>query len=77
MPNSRILETKHAEFHALGLVLDTGYDDSPIVVPATSDGPGYRLPRTWLGEKVSIHDEIGPDSEKFTRQLVSILRSSA
>ncbi|WP_063047016.1 FAD-dependent monooxygenase [Nocardia pseudovaccinii] len=60
----RIQETKHAEFHALDLVLNTGYDDSPIVVPATggcSGLPGYRLPHVWLEDDISIYDELGTD----------------
>ncbi|MEH0421469.1 FAD-dependent monooxygenase [Streptomyces sp. B21-083] len=58
----RIQETKHAEFHALDLVLDTGYDDSPIVVPGATQGrgrPGYRLPHVRLGENGSLYDELG------------------
>ncbi|WP_416981184.1 FAD-dependent monooxygenase [Streptomyces sp. T028] len=62
--DSRIQETKHAEFHALDLVLDTGYDDSPIVVPAAEELPGrvgYRLPHVRLGADGSLYDELGPD----------------
>ena len=41
--HTRIQETKHAEFHALDLVLDVGYD-SPIVSRSDADGlAGYRL----------------------------------
>jgi 2-polyprenyl-6-methoxyphenol hydroxylase-like FAD-dependent oxidoreductase len=62
---SRIQATKHAEFHALGLVLDTGYDDSPIVVPTVKDGlparVGHRLPHVRLGENGSLFDQLGRD----------------
>lgn len=58
----RIQQTKHAEFHSIDLVLDVGYDKSPIVVPAASDGsvrPGYRLPHAWVHGDVSLYDELG------------------
>jgi 2-polyprenyl-6-methoxyphenol hydroxylase-like FAD-dependent oxidoreductase len=54
---SRIQATKHAEFHALDLVLDVGIDDSPIV--DGSGGPaGRRLPHAWVGDR-SLYDELG------------------
>ncbi|WP_443041598.1 aromatic-ring hydroxylase C-terminal domain-containing protein [Streptomyces sp. B21-083] len=55
-------ETKHAEFHSLSLVLEPDYADSPIVVPTVAEGPGrpgHRLPHVWLGEGVSLYDELG------------------
>jgi hypothetical protein len=60
--HARIQQTKRAEFYALDLVLDVGYEDSPIVVPSTWNGPGrpgYRLPHAWLREGVSLYDELG------------------
>lgn len=62
--HSRIQETKHAESHALDLVLDTGYADSPIIVSAAKGGlgrPGHRLPHVWLRKSVSLFDKLGPD----------------
>lgn len=60
--DEQIQRTKDAEFHAVDFVLDTGYDDSPIVVPTPSPiaaRPGYRLPHAWLRENVSVYDELG------------------
>jgi 2-polyprenyl-6-methoxyphenol hydroxylase-like FAD-dependent oxidoreductase len=62
--DARIQETKYGEFNAQELVLDAGYDDSPIIEPSTSNGlarPGYRLPHTWLGEGASLYDQLGAD----------------
>ncbi len=53
----RIQETKHAEFHALDLVLDVGVQGSPIVA-GCSDLAGRRLPHGWIGER-SLYDELG------------------
>ncbi|KUN04357.1 hypothetical protein AQI96_37235 [Streptomyces canus] len=62
---SRIQATKHAEFHALDLVLGTGYDDSPIVVTTERDGrpgrAGHRLPHVRLDGNGSLYDELGQD----------------
>ncbi|MGI8711997.1 MAG: FAD-dependent monooxygenase [Solirubrobacteraceae bacterium] len=51
-----IQETKHAEFHALELVLDVGVRDSPVVAP----GSGGRLPHAWLDDGRSLYDALGP-----------------
>ncbi|GAA2851140.1 FAD-dependent oxidoreductase [Pseudonocardia halophobica] len=62
--HSRIQQTKHAEFHALDLVLDTGYDGSPVLARHEEPCPdllGHRLPHTWLGDGVSIYDRLGPE----------------
>ncbi|HEY1488920.1 MAG TPA: FAD-dependent monooxygenase [Micromonosporaceae bacterium] len=53
----RIQATKHAEFHALDLVLDIGIEDSPIV-GGRADLAGRRLPHAWLGAR-SLYDEFG------------------
>ena len=58
---ARIQATKHAEFHALDLVLDVGVEDSPIVNGGTRLA-GRRLPHTWLGER-SLYDVL---SDGFT-----------
>lgn len=64
---AHIQATKHAEFHALDLVLDLGYDHSPIVVGSGETSrasgrarPGARLPHVWLGPGRSLFDELGP-----------------
>lgn len=53
----RIQATKHAEFHALDLVLDVDITGSPII-----DGhaalAGRRLPHAWLGGR-SLYDDLG------------------
>ncbi|TCK21469.1 FAD-dependent monooxygenase [Pseudonocardia endophytica] len=53
--HDRIQATKHAEFHALDLVLDVSYPDSPIV-----DGGGARLQHRWLDDGRALHDLLGP-----------------
>jgi 2-polyprenyl-6-methoxyphenol hydroxylase-like FAD-dependent oxidoreductase len=58
----RIQQTKYAEFHALDLVLGSGYDHSPVVAPGTPSAvprPGYRLPHRWLAPGHSIFDTLG------------------
>jgi hypothetical protein len=55
--HARIQETKHAEFHALDLVLDLGFPDSPVVAPGT----GHRLPHVWLDATTSVYDALGDD----------------
>jgi 2-polyprenyl-6-methoxyphenol hydroxylase-like FAD-dependent oxidoreductase len=60
--HTRIQATKHAEFHALDLVLDVGYDGSPVIVPTAGPGPahpGHRLPHAWLDDEESVHDLLG------------------
>lgn len=54
LAHARIQETKHAEFHALDLVLDIAYD-SPVV----ADGAGGRLPHAWLERDRSLYDVLG------------------
>ena len=59
----RIQETKHAEYHALDLVLDIPYDQSPLVVGRGAGGgalAGNRLPHVWLTPAVSLYDRLGP-----------------
>ena len=51
--HAQIQATKHAEFHALDLVLDIAYD-SPLIAAG-----GARLRHTWLGEGHSVYDELG------------------
>lgn len=64
--DANIQAAKHAEFHALDLVLDLGCSGSPIVAPdsgpaAGSDriGPGARLSHRWLSPGRSLYDELG------------------
>lgn len=54
--HDRIQATKHAEFHALDLVLDVSYEDSPIVV---GRGAGARLGHRWLDDGRALHDLLG------------------
>jgi 2-polyprenyl-6-methoxyphenol hydroxylase-like FAD-dependent oxidoreductase len=67
-----IQATKHAEFHALSLVLDLAYERSPVIAadgpgpelgddddPVTEARPGARLPHAWIGSGQSIYDELG------------------
>jgi 2-polyprenyl-6-methoxyphenol hydroxylase-like FAD-dependent oxidoreductase len=64
LTDRRIHETKRAEFYSLDLVLDAGYDASPIVISSTSPcpaRPGHRLPHAWLGEGISLYDKLGSD----------------
>ncbi len=68
----RIQAAKRAEFHALSLVLDLAYEDSPVIVadgpgpvlgddddPLTEVRPGARLPHVWIAPGRSIYDELG------------------
>ncbi len=59
--HDRIQQTKHAEFHALELVLDIRHDDSPVMAPAAGQSGlvGARLPHVWLGPGRSIYDALG------------------
>ncbi|MDQ6910224.1 MAG: FAD-dependent monooxygenase [Actinomycetota bacterium] len=68
MAHARIQGTKDAEFHALDLVLDIGYEGSPLIVADEAAGspgaaprarPGVRLPHVWLEPGRSIYDELG------------------
>jgi 2-polyprenyl-6-methoxyphenol hydroxylase-like FAD-dependent oxidoreductase len=52
--HATIQETKHAEFHALELVLDLVHDDSPVVAA----GAGGRLPHAWLPDGRSLYDAL-------------------
>ncbi|MDL5156172.1 FAD-dependent monooxygenase [Actinomycetospora termitidis] len=54
--DERIQATKHAEFHALDLVLDVDHGHSPVVAP----GAGGRLPHAWLPDGRSLYDVLGP-----------------
>jgi 2-polyprenyl-6-methoxyphenol hydroxylase-like FAD-dependent oxidoreductase len=58
-----IQETKAAEFHSLDLVLDLGYEASPLVAPGDNCRAGARLgarlPHAWLGENESMYDTLG------------------
>lgn len=68
-----IQRTKHREFFSLGLVLGSGFDESPIVVADASprrEQPiepfvplartGVRAPHAWLGDGSSLFDRFGP-----------------
>lgn len=55
--DAKIQATKHAEFHALDLVLGVGYEDSPIV--AGGPGAGFRLTHTRVGAGQSLYDKLG------------------
>ncbi len=64
LADANIQATKHVEFHSLSLVLDLGYEASPIVATpggTSGDGarPGARLPHAWLGPGHSLYDELG------------------
>ena len=64
----RIQQTKHAEFHALDLVLDLVHDRSPVVCHRTDhdegEAPGARagarLAHAWLADGESLYDVLGP-----------------
>ncbi len=70
--HQNIQAAKRAEFHALSLVLDLAYEDSPVIVtdgpspalgddddPVTEARPGARLPHVRVGAGRSIYDELG------------------
>lgn len=60
--HDRIQQTKHAEFHALDLVLDIRHDESPVMArddTGQADLVGARLPHVWLGPGRSIYDTLG------------------
>ncbi len=52
----KIQASKHAEFHALDLVLGIPYDNSPVIASG-----GGRLPHRWLEDGRSLYDLLGPD----------------
>ena len=63
--HARIQETKHGEFHALDLVLDTVHDSPVIVPPERPEGgdgvvTGARLPHRWLSPGHALYDALGP-----------------
>jgi 2-polyprenyl-6-methoxyphenol hydroxylase-like FAD-dependent oxidoreductase len=68
----RIQAAKRAEFHALSLVLDLAYEQSPVIAadrpgpvlgddddPVIEARPGARLPHAWVAPGRSIYDELG------------------
>jgi 2-polyprenyl-6-methoxyphenol hydroxylase-like FAD-dependent oxidoreductase len=70
--NVRIQAAKRAEFHALSLVLDLAYEESPVIAadgpgpvlgddddPVAEARPGARLPHVWVAPGRSIYDELG------------------
>lgn len=66
LAHANIQARKHAEFHALDLVLDLGCEASPVMAAnsATQPGsegvrPGARLPHRWLSLGRSLYDELG------------------
>lgn len=58
----RIQQAKHAEFHALDLVLDLDLRSSPVVA-----GSGSRLPHAWLPDQRSLYDVLGDGFTLLTR----------
>jgi hypothetical protein len=72
LAHANIQATKRGEFHALDLVLDLAYEDSPVIASDPSRPPaaaraggghgvlaGARLPHAWLGPGRSLYDELG------------------
>jgi len=57
LADDTIQQTKHAEFHALDLVLDLVHEDSPVIAPGP--GAGGRLPHAWLSDGRSLYDALG------------------
>ena len=59
--HDRIQQSKHAEFHALDLVLDIRHDSSPVMAEGAEPGGlvGARLPHAWLGPGRSVYDVLG------------------
>ena len=66
LTHQNIQRSKHAEFHALDLVLDLAYDSSPIIVAPSDDGAltaaraGALLPHGWTAPGRSVYDDLGP-----------------
>ena len=54
---------KHAEFHALELVLDVAHTGSPVIA-----GGGGRLPHAWLDDGRSLYDALGPGFTLLARK---------
>jgi hypothetical protein len=66
LAHANIQASKHAEFHALDLVLDLGCEASPVVAANSATQPGSegvrtgaRLPHRWLSLGRSLYDELG------------------
>lgn len=63
LAHATIQATKHAEFHALDLVLDIDYAGSPVIAspPASNRSRviGARLPHVWLAPSRSVFDVLG------------------
>jgi hypothetical protein len=70
---------KDPEFHSLGLVLGYDHRSSPVVWPEAplpapcpvtrfvpSAHAGARLPHAWLGEDLSLYDELGREFSILT-----------
>lgn len=70
-----IQRTKHREFFSLGLVLGSGFPESPVVVQGEHPDPraerrvepfvpkarvGVRAPHAWLADGSSLFDHLGP-----------------
>jgi hypothetical protein len=68
----KIQAAKRSEFHALSLVLDLAYEQSPVIVadgpspslgddddPVSEARPGARLPHVRVSTGRSIYDELG------------------
>ena len=67
------LQTFKEEFASLGVILGARYDGSPLII---SDGttpppdhraqytpsacPGGRAPHYWIGDEISLYDQLGP-----------------
>ena len=67
------LQTFKEEFASLGVILGARYDGSPLIVAdgstpppdhraqyTPSACPGGRAPHYWIGNKVSLYDQLGP-----------------
>ncbi len=57
--HERIQQTKHAEFHALDLVLDMGYASALLMPPEGDAVVGHRLAHVWLDDAKSLYDVLG------------------
>ena len=67
------LQTFKEEFASLGVILGARYDGSPLIITdgstpppdhraqyTPSACPGGRAPHYWIGDKVSLYDQLGP-----------------
>ena len=67
------LQTFKEEFASLGVILGARYDGSPLIITdgstpppdhraqyTPSACPGGRAPHYWIGNKVSLYDQLGP-----------------